>query len=148
MKVKLLLLTLLLVLPALGSAQDQPAPGTPALAAPEGLCPETVGENPEAVPQKGPPFLNGFCRFSCGSIRCETSADCPDGAPCDNFIICPFRDSPATSEDTVPESSLDNPAGGRCPLGAPSCFRDKQCDSYCGMKGFGACEQFCCACLG
>jgi hypothetical protein len=148
MKESLLLLTLLLAVPVLGTAQDLPAPGLdPAPAAPEGLCPETPGDNPAAVPQKGPPFLHGFCRFSCGSIRCETSADCPDGAPCDSFIICPFRGS-ETTEDTAPAALPNGAVGQRCPLGAPSCSRDKECDRYCGMKGFGACEQFCCACLG
>jgi hypothetical protein len=149
MRKTLLLLTLLLTVPVLGAAQDLPAPGPdPAPAAPEGLCPGTVGENPTAIPQKGPPFPNGFCRFSCGSIRCETSADCPDGAPCDPFIVCPFRGSDGTSGDTAPAASPNGALGESCPGDAPSCFLDRQCDSYCGMKGFGACEWFCCACLG
>lgn len=45
------------------------------------------------------------------------------------------------------EASASDGATVACPFGAPSCFRDKQCDDFCG-KGFGACEVFCCACTG
>lgn len=119
MKRNLILLTLFVALPALGTALDLPAPAPdPATTAPADVCGATVGENPAAVPprvaptpppaqpQKGPPFLKGWCRFGCGSIQCQTSADCPDGVPCDSFIICTLRDSQATLADAaIPEGS-------------------------------------------
>ena len=42
------------------------------------------------------------------------------------------------------EASL---AGFGCPWYTISCNLDKQCDSYCGARGAGACESGCCACL-
>lgn len=37
-----------------------------------------------------------------------------------------------------------------CPFGAPRCFQDEHCDSYCGGEGFGVCDQQtrCCLCAG
>ena len=52
-----------------------------------------------------------------------------------------FADADAAFDAMVAE-------GWGCPHGAPSCSRDYQCDAYCGQVGWGACEAFCCACLG
>lgn len=52
-----------------------------------------------------------------------------------------FADADATFADQAAE------AWG-CPHGIPSCSRGYQCDAYCGTPGWGACESFCCACLG
>ena len=37
-----------------------------------------------------------------------------------------------------------------CPFGAPSCWKDDQCDSYCGDPRFGYCfkDTHCCGCTG
>lgn len=42
-------------------------------------------------------------------------------------------------------------ACSRCPIGTPQCFRDRDCDSFCGGKTLGACVRInscykCCSC--
>jgi len=43
-------------------------------------------------------------------------------------------------------------ASASCPYGSPYCYRDSDCDAYCGMPGWGVCEfhhwSGCCVCLG
>jgi hypothetical protein len=38
-------------------------------------------------------------------------------------------------------------AAYECPWYTTYCWKDVQCDSYCGAPGAGACESGCCACL-
>lgn len=57
----------------------------------------------------------------------------------------------AADEDGLPitavEAVLNIETAAFCPWYTISCSRDRQCDAYCGAKGAGACESFCCACL-
>ncbi|MDX1999672.1 MAG: hypothetical protein SF066_18280 [Thermoanaerobaculia bacterium] len=54
--------------------------------------------------------------------------------------------------DLVPaEAPLFEASCGLCPVWAPSCTKDSQCDAFCGGVGYGACLPFqactrCCGC--
>lgn len=67
---------------------------------------------------------------------------------------------PETAEPVVTDEVLDRnglpiaaiellteKAGYECPSYTIYCWRDSQCDGYCGAPGAGACEFGCCACL-
>jgi hypothetical protein len=69
--------------------------------------------------------------------------------------------SAATAEQPVlqtldPEAAITSQAAqpielgateGDCHFGQPSCFKDSDCDDYCGV-GWGDCSRWCCWCLG
>lgn len=68
--------------------------------------------------------------------------------------LTPAGETPVPVEPSC--SSLDPAAAlglaideaSSCPFGAPRCFKDDNCDSYCGDPRFGVCLNHCCACSG
>jgi hypothetical protein len=59
----------------------------------------------------------------------------------------------AAPMDAVPAfpGEMEEAACSRCPDGSPQCWSDKQCDSFCGGKGYGDCVRInscyqCCLC--
>jgi len=69
--------------------------------------------------------------------------------------LSPAGDTPVPVEASCP--SLDPAtalglaveAASWCPFGAPRCFKDDNCDTYCGDPRFGVClSNNCCACSG
>jgi len=64
----------------------------------------------------------------------------------------PFAKTTDCSTDEQ-ASTLEASGCGRCPPEQPRCNRDRDCDSVCGGKGTGVCEQInscfkCCTCGG
>ena len=60
-----------------------------------------------------------------------------------------FSDNPRA--ESAASLATESSACSRCPDGSPSCWSNKQCDSYCGGKGLGQCVQInscyrCCYC--
>ncbi len=68
---------------------------------------------------------------------------------------------PALDACTMDTSTLEEGVGAfeaepasscsRCPVGVPQCWRDRDCDRFCGGKGQGVCERInscykCCLC--
>lgn len=96
------------------------------------------------------------------------TGDIPGGMGADGIAQpAPPASGFAEAEPTVPEacatdaSALEEGAaasGGemtsscsRCPVGVPQCWRDRDCDRFCGGKGQGVCERInscykCCLC--
>lgn len=80
----------------------------------------------------------------------ETQASQAASEPADGTQICRADGAePAPAIEAAP--SLEATSCARCPDGSPMCWSDKQCDTFCGGKGFGACTRInscyrCCLC--
>jgi len=61
----------------------------------------------------------------------------------------PTIDAEQCAATDAGQGLFDTSAAGHCPFGAPRCFKDDHCDSYCGDPRFGVCfSNNCCGCSG
>jgi hypothetical protein len=86
-----------------------------------------------------------------GASSAYTSAPALEAPPpASEDGVCSGITLPDQDQSLVP-ANPEEAACGRCPDGSPQCWSDKQCDTFCGGKGFGDCVRInscyqCCYC--
>jgi hypothetical protein len=92
--------------------------------------------------------LVSFAGYPVAQVAQQPAGSTLAPAPEDSSIV----QEALTCEMSSPSTSEETAACSRCPDGSPQCWGDKQCDTFCGGKGLGACVRInscykCCSCL-